>query len=214
MYSRPSAIALLALLVATAGCVGVITGNEPLVLTADPVSVSQSAQDEAGYEGSVATQILNEQVSAAGQTREVEVTNHIAEYSREVDAGALGSGEYARFVVVSTPAVEVLGQTFNPVGSMSAQDLVEQFQGQYEALQNVQPAGQRQATMFGEAQTVEMFSGEAEVGGSGQTVDVTINVVKLRHGADFLVVVGVYPTLLDGEEGRFDTMLAGVQHEA
>lgn len=214
MYRRTPLTLLLVALVATAGCVGVITGSEPLVLSADPVSVSASAQSEAGYEETrVTTQTLNEEVAAAGQTREVEVTNHLAEYSRTIDAGPLGSGEFARFIVVSTPAVEVVGQTFNPIGDMSARELVQQLQSQYEGLQNIQPAGERQATLLGSAETVELFSGEAEVGGSGQTVDVTINVVKVRSGGDFLVVIGVYPTLLNGEADRFDTMLGGVRHD-
>ena len=107
----------------------------------------------------------------------------------------------------------MLGQTFNPLGSMSARELVQQLQCQYESLEDVQPAGQRQATMLGESQIVELFSGEAKVGGSGETVDLTINVVKLRNGPDFLVVIGVYPTVIEGEEERFDRMLRGVRHE-
>lgn len=129
---RLSVPLVIATLVLLAGCVGVITGTEALLVEAEPISVSPAAQSAAGYEAvRTTTQELEREVSAAGQSREVVVTNHVAEYARSVDAGPLGSGEFARFVVVSTPAVEVLGQTFNPVGDMSDRELAELAQEQY-----------------------------------------------------------------------------------
>lgn len=214
MTGRLPASLLLALLLTMAGCVGVLAGTQPLELEANAVSVSGAALSEAGYEEQqTTTQTIEEEVSAAGQTREVVVTNHLAEYSRTVEVTELGSGELARFIVLSTPAVEVLGQTFNPVGSMSAEELVAQVQDNYEGLDGVQPSGERRATLLGSAATVEMFEGTAELGETGQSADVTIDVVRIRHGPDFVVVIAVYPTLLPGESDRVDTMLGGVQHQ-
>lgn len=211
---RLSVPLLLAALVLTAGCVGVITGSEPLVVEADPVSVSAAAQSAAGYEEvRTATQELQQEVSAAGQTREVVVTNHVAEYARSVDAGPLGAGEFARFVVVSTPAVDVLGRTFNPVGDMSNRELAELAQDQYEDLRNLQPAGERSLTVLGSETTVSRFTADASLQGSGQSVEVTLHVTRVRDGGDFIVVIAAHPTLLPGEADRVDTMLGGVRHD-
>lgn len=204
---------VLVLLITTTGCVGVLTGDQPLSFESDPVSVSPAAQDDAGYEEArITTQNLTRDFSAAGQTREVTVTNHVAEYSRSVDLGAFGSAEFARFVVVSTPAVEVLGQTFNPIDDMSDRELAEQVQSQYEGLEDLRSTGERQAQLLGTETTVSTFATDAELGSTGQSIELTIHVTRVRHEADFVVVVAVHPSLLDAEAGRVDTMLAGVQH--
>lgn len=206
---------LFVFLVVTAGCVGVLTGSEPLRVESSPVSVSSAAQSDAGYEEArVTTQELTREVSAAGQTREVVVTNHLAEYSRSVSIGPLGTGEFARFVVVSTPAVEVFDRTFNPVGEMSNRELVELAQDQYQELRNIENAGERRQTVLGSETTVSTFTGDAAVKGTEQTIEVTLHVTRLRDGEDFIVVIAAHPTLLDGEGERVDTMLGGVQHES
>lgn len=205
---------LLILLVVSAGCVGVLTGSEPLVVEASSVSVSSTAQGDAGYEEvRTTTQELTREVSAAGQTREVVVTNHVAEYARTIDAGPLGSGEFARFVVVSTPAVEVFGQTYNPVGEMSNRELLELVQDQYQGLENVQPAGERSVTVLGSSTTVSQFTADATVQGTGQSVELTFHVTRVRDGPDFVVAIAAHPSLLPGEAERVDAMLGGIQHD-
>ncbi|MDZ7702607.1 MAG: DUF6517 family protein [Halobacteriales archaeon] len=214
MFRRLPLPLLLAFLIATAGCVGVLTGSEPLTLESSPVSVSSAAQSDTGYEESrVTTQELEREVSAAGQTREVIATNHIAEYARTIDAGPMGSGEFARFVVVSTPAVEVLGKTFNPVGEMSNRELAELAQDQYQGLSNIAEEGERSVTLLGSQTTVTRFSADAMVQGTGQTVELTLHVTRLRHGDDFIVIIAAHPTLLTGETGKIDRLLEGVQHD-
>ena len=204
----------LAVLVLTAGCLGVLTGSEPLELESNEVSVSAAAQGDAGYEEvRTETQTIEREFSAAGQTREAVVTNHVAEYARSVSVEPLGTGEFARFVVVSTPAVEVLGQTFNPVGAMTTRELVELVQDRYAGLEDVSPAGERTVTILGESATVSEFTGEAEIAAVGERVDVTIHVVRVRSGPDFIVAIGAHPTALPGEADRIDTMLRGVVHE-
>lgn len=215
LRTRWLATALLALLVVSSGCVGVLTGNEPLTFEANPVSVSSATLDDAGYEEvRSTTQEMTREVSAAGQTRDVVVTNHVTEYARTVDAGPLGSGEFARFVVVSTPAVDVLGQTFNPVGEMSNRELAELAQDQYQGLENLQSAGERPVSVLGTQATVSRFTADATVQGTDQSVELTLHVTRIRDGGDFIVVIAAHPTLLPGEADRVDTMLGGVQHDA
>lgn len=214
MTSRPRLLASLVLvgLLGTAGCVGVLTGDQPLTFDAASVSVADDARQSAGYEEvRVEPDTLTREFTVAGQTREVEVTNHVAEYSRSVDLGPLGSGEFARFAVLSTPKVEIAGRTFNPVGEMSNRQLVERVQGQYDGLRNVQPAGERTRTVLGASRSVSTFTADAEVA-AGQSVELLFHVSKFEHGEDFVVVIAVHPSALDREADRVDTMLGGVQH--
>lgn len=212
---RLSLSLVLAAFVVTAGCVGVLTGSEPLTVEAEPVSVTAAAQSDAGYEaGRTTTQELEREVTVAGQTRDVVVTNHVAEYSRTVEVGPLGTGEFARFVVVSTPAVDVLGQTFNPVGDMSDRELAELAQDQYQDLRNLRSAGERTVTVLGTETTVSRFTADATVGDTGQTIEVTLHVTRVRDGGDFIVVIAAHPTAIPGETERVDTMLGGVRHGA
>lgn len=211
---RWSLVAAVTLLLVSAGCVGVLTGNEPLTFDAKPVSVSDSALEDTGYEESrTDTDELTREFSAAGQTREVEVTNHIAEYARTVDAGALGSEDLARFIVVSTPAVEILDRTFNPVSEMSNRELVERIQDRYSGLQNVRRQSERPVRVLGTSVTVTVFSAEATVQGTGQTIDVTLHVTRFRHGSDFIVAIGAHPALLDSEAQNVDRLLQGIRHD-
>ena len=214
MAPRPRTLASLVLVVllATAGCVGVLTGSEPLTFEASTVSVADDVTQSAGYEEvRVEPNAISREFEVAGQTREVEVTNHVAEYARSVDLGPLGSGEFARFAVLSTPQVELAGRTFNPVGEMSNRELVERVQGQYEGLRNVRSAGERTQTVLGASRTVSTFTADAEVA-AGQSVELLFHVSKFEHGADFVVVIAVHPAALDREADRVDTMLGGVQH--
>lgn len=212
--TRSLALLVVGALVVTSGCVTALTGSEPIVVEASQVGVSTAAQNDAGYdEVRRETQPLSREVTVLGQTREIEVTNHIAEYSRSVSVGPLGSGEFARFVVLSTPAVEVFGQTFNPVGDMSNRELAERVQQKYEGIENLQPAGERTATVLGTSTTVSTFTADGRVKGTGQSVELTIHVTQVRHGDDFIVAVGVHPSLIPGEADRVDRMLPGIEHE-
>lgn len=215
MPPRPRSLATVALVVllAAAGCVGVLTGEEALAFEAQPATVSAAAQADSGYEEVRRTsQPTTREFTVAGQTREVEVTNRQVEYARSVTVESLGSGDLARFVVVATPAVEVLGRTFNPVGDLSNRQLAEQLQDDYEGLGELRPAGERSVPVLGADATVSTYTADATVGDSGAAVELTVHVTRVRHDADFVVVVAVHPTLLDGEADRVDRLLGGLQH--
>lgn len=203
----------LAVLLVTSGC-SFITGQDALTFTASDVSVSQQAVDDTGYsESRDTTQGITRNFTVGNETRTVEVTNHIAEYKRQVEVGPVVSGELARFTVFSTPKVSIAEQgPFNPVGELSNAELARRLQQEYDTIQNVQLVENRTQQMLGEEVTVSKFSAEARTQ-AGQTVDVYLHVAKTDHGDDFVVAVAVYPQQLDGEQQRVNTMLGGVQHE-
>jgi hypothetical protein len=208
---RVLTLALLVLFVATSGCVGFLTGTEGLTFASSDVSVSAQASDEAGYE-TIRVESLNRSrtFEAAGQERNVTVVNHVAEYQRSVSLGPLGELPFARFTVLSTPQVEVAGQSFNPLADRSNRELARNLQDTYDRIEDVRFDGNRTVTVLGEARTVSRFTADARIA-EGQTIDVYVHVASFRHDEDFLVAVAVHPQRLD-EGNRVDTMLSGIEH--
>lgn len=196
-------------LVLTSGC-SFLTGQSTLTVAANDVAVSSAAQSDTGYAQARDTnQTVRRNLSAAGQTRTVEVVNRLAEYDRAVDLGPLGQSDFARFTVLATPQVEVAGQTLNPVGDMSNADLARTVQKKYGTLQDVTPVSNRTETMLGHETTVSKFSAQAET--DGQSVDVYLQLTRVSDGDDYVIAIAVYPQRLD-EQQKVNRLLAGVQH--
>jgi len=212
MRRQRTAVGLaLAVMVLTSGCLGVLTGSEPLSFGAAKATERQQTLSETGYrQVAVESQNDTRQFSAAGQTRNVTVTSWVSQYQRSVDLGALGSQPAAVFVAISTPQVDVLGRTFNPVGDMSNRELLEQLQSQYGRIQVGPQADSQNVTVLGSETTVSKFAGTATLGGT--SVDVYIHVTKVKHDGDFVVAVAIYPQRLTGEQKRVFRLLDGLEH--
>ncbi|AQL44583.1 hypothetical protein BV210_15505 [Halorientalis sp. IM1011] len=211
MQRRILAAVAVAAVMATAGC-GFLLGNEPLRLNASQVTVSDSAVEETGYEETnVTEQVIREEVEAAGQTREVIATNHLAQYERQVGLEPLGEQRAAVFVAFSSPQAEVLGKSFSPLATMSEREILQQAQTSYRGLEVGEQTGSRNITTLGSERTVKQFDGTATL--AGQEVDVVIHAGKFEHGDDFIGVVAIYPERIDGEEDRVVTMVQGLEHD-
>ncbi len=200
---------------ALSGCIGFLTGSEALEFSAETATVSEASLEESGYEkapDASGEQEVERTFSVAGQEREVIVTNHIQEYKRSVSLPVLGEQELARFIVLSTPQVDIAGKTFNPVGEWTAREFVMQLQSAYDGLNDVQEEGERSVQMLGQSRTVTKFSAKAEVQG-GESVDVFIHVTEpVADGEDFVIGLAVYPQQIDGEQERVDQLISGIQH--
>ena len=196
----------------SAGCIGVLTGSEPLTFEASRATVSSAALEATGYEeDEVTSETVTRSFSAAGQTREVEVTNRIATYDRSIDFGALGSQEIAVFAVLSTPQVSVLNQTFNPVGEMSNRELLGELQSRYQGFAVGDSVGTSSASVLGETVEIEQF--EATATFQGQEIDLYVHITTVAHEEDYVVPVAVYPRHLPDEEQRVFRLYAGLSHD-
>jgi predicted small lipoprotein YifL len=197
-----------AVLVALAGC-GMLTGD--LSFSASPATVDDATLEDTGYEeANVSEQEVTREFSAAGQSRNVTVTNHVAMYERSVDVPVVGEQRAAVFGAFATPEVSVLGQSFNPVEDYSNRELAALAQDQYSGLTVGDEVGTRSVTVLGESANVTKFDGEASIGSS--TVDVYVHVTKVKHDGDYVVGVAIHPQALDGEQETVDDLLAGLQH--
>ncbi|WP_411963587.1 DUF6517 family protein [Haloferax sp. YSMS24] len=210
------ALAALALtaLVLTSGCLGVLTGEESLRFESDPAATDATAASSAGYEtNGTRTLEVNRTFSVAGQERRVVASNHITTYEKTLDLGFFGEAKLGVFTVISTPAVEVAGETLNPIGDYSNDRLVRLVQSEYQGLSDVEQVSSRNVQILGEQANVTKYSATATVA-NNQQVDVFVHVTKVRHGDDFIVSVGVYPQQLGGEEDNILELMRAIEHPA
>ncbi len=155
---------------------------------------------------------ITREFTVADQTREVVVTNQVAEYDKAAEI--LGERIQASlFVALSTPAVEIAEQTFNPVGELSTRELARRMLSQYDGISNLQSDGEETVTVLGTDTTVGLFTADATVT-EGVTVEIRLHVSEaVRAGGDFVVTVGAYPTRLSGQADDVRTMMRSVTHD-
>lgn len=203
----------LVLLVLTSGCIGFLTGQEALTFEASTALTDDSVAANAGYErNETRTVSINRTLEAAGQSRQVTVRNKVATYEKSLSLGPLGSAKLGVFALVSSPAVEVAGETLNPVGDYDNDRLVGLFASNYGGLSDVSQVSERTVTTLGSETTVTKYAATATF--SGRQVDVYVHVTKVRHESDFVVALGVYPQALSGEESNVLELIRAVEHPA
>ena len=195
-----------------AGCSSL---SGPITFESTPPSVADAALSDTGYSHTqTTTPVVTREVSAFGLSRDIEVTNAVAEYDRAFDLGPLGLGRYraAVFAVLSTPQISYLGQTFNPVGEMETDELAEMLQQQYRNLRNLSADGEFTATVLDTSTTVTQYAGVAVLTEAEFEVDVFVLFSEpVAHGEDFVLSVAVYPQFL-AERDHVRRLLSGVRH--
>lgn len=195
---------------ATSGCLGFILGEEAKTFAATEATVTDATVDETGYESEGTTeQTVEQEFSAAGESRTVAVNNYVTEYQRSV--GLAGVEQRAAvFAAFTTPQVELLGETFNPIADLSTADLAGRVQSQYEGFSVGEQVGTLTVDALGASRDLATFEGTATLAGAG--VDVYLHVGKFTHGEDFVVPFAVYPQRLPGEEEDATAMARGLRH--
>ncbi|WP_254536458.1 DUF6517 family protein [Halomarina litorea] len=196
-----------------AGCLDVITGSDSLQFSASAATVAEASLSETGYSHHRTEEIPVERTfETAGQSRTVEVTNVSAEYDRTVEIPTVGRFQAAVFAALSTPKVEVLGKSFNPVADMSTDDIARMVQERYENVRDLRRRGSSTVAVLGTDTEVAEYVGAATLVDGNAQVDVTMLVSEpVAAGADFVVCVGAYPRLFD-ERASITTLMRGVEH--
>jgi hypothetical protein len=185
-------------LAGSGGCLDVLS-DEPARFVAPPTTVSDDALEETDYELESTEEVEEtETFEAAGQSRDVEVVNQVAEYHKLIDMGPLGEARGAVFATLCTPAVSVLGRTFNPIEGMDNREIADEAQSQYEELSIGEEIDQRTVRLLDERVPLSKFEGEATFMGIG--VDVFVHIALAEGDEEFVAVFGVYPRILPGEE--------------
>ncbi len=225
MISRRRALAGLgtAALGSTAGCLDAVPflGSKPLRFEASVSSIPQSVLEETNYQEQTRRDMTVERTfEAAGQSQKVIVTNRLVEYDRAVDFGLLdlpttGQFRAALVTALTTPQVDVLGKTFNPVAEMNSADLAGMVQDSYQGMEDIQQVGQTTVPVAGGSTTVGEFEARADFTGAGVTVELTLLIAEaVEAGDDLVVAVGAYPTAMaDRQREDVFTMFEGIEHQ-
>ncbi|MFC5971669.1 DUF6517 family protein [Halomarina salina] len=199
---------------ALAGCLGVLTGDDAARFEADAATVPESALSETGYSHRrTRDDTVTRTVEAGGQSREVEAVNVLAEYERAADVPVVGRVRAAVFTAFSTPQVSVLGETFNPVGEMSTDELVAMVQKRYDGVRDLSRESERRVTVLGESTPATRYAGSARLVAGDVRVDIYLTVTEaVAAGEDFVLGVAAYPQVLDDRDA-VTRLLESLQHE-
>lgn len=213
MHRRRLGAAALAVLLVTSGCIGFMTGEEPLVFEADPAVTDATVASDAGYEtDGPRERATNRTFDVAGQSRTVRVVNQVTTYRKSLELPIVRDVNLGAFTVVSSPSVGIAGQEFNPIGDYSNDRLVEMAGNQYGGLNDVERVSSRTVTVLGEETEVTKYAATARV--NGEPVDVYVHVTKVRDGDDYVVAMGVYPQQFSGEQENVLEMMRALEHPA
>lgn len=199
---------------AVSGCLGFVTGDEPMSFEATRAEPSPGALDDTGYEEQEAGwETESDSVEAMGVEREFEITYWVAAYSKEVAVQG-ESSEAAAFALASLPAAEVFGESRNPIADMDNREILDELQnnvdGEYADIQDLQHEDIKRVRILGESRDVEVFTGVTEVG--GREIDLLIHVTKVEHDDDILIFLGAHPEALPDEELNIEDLMTATNH--
>lgn len=201
-----------------AGCTGTLLSAE-----ASPATIPTPAYESVDYvHGNTTAVPLGYQVGAAGVSRNVTVTSWFSGYSRTV-----ADDEVSLLLVLSTPNVEVAGESVNPFARMSDGILLDRVLNATRTL-NVTSVGDTnvsaiadmgelrrvdtaERTVLGTPTTVTTYAGNADI--EGTRVAVLVHVATVEHGDDVVVAVAVHPESMD-EAARIYSLVEAIEHEA
>ena len=199
-----------------AGCSG-LTGD--LEYTAAPATLDPEVAAAEGYDTEGPSVFaITETVEVAGESREVGITTWTTGY--QSDTGPC--------VVLSTPAVTLAGQSLNPLAQLSGSELITRLLeelGGGASTRELEAAGETELSIFGEARTIEEFTGVLETGGGGAVpselnsdggVPIRLYLLSTTHeygdgGSDVIFALGFQPqALVDAE--TMHALFESLQH--
>jgi len=170
-----------------AGCSGSTSFSAEFATTA----TGDTGYEQTGQREPTMTRTFAEQ--------EVEVTNTVTEYRKEMDLGPFGSSDIGVFAAFTTPQVEVAGQTFNPISNMSNKELAQRFQKRFDNMSDVSEESEEQVDILGSARTVTKLSATVTV--DGNEVPVFLLIAKFNNESDIVVPMAIFPQEREDEEG-------------
>ncbi|WP_435318502.1 DUF6517 family protein [Haloarchaeobius sp. TZWSO28] len=196
---------------ATAGCLGILSGTSEFA--ADQAAVDEQVASDTNYvKQEPKEQTIEKTFSAAGQEKTVKVTNWVTQYYKTLDLPIASSQKAGVFALISSPKVEVVGQSFNPLKDWDERKLAKQIQSQYEGFSVGQQVDEFAVQILGSAKTVTKFEGTATL--SGNEVDVYLLLTgAVGHESDFVVPMGIYPQEID-EQANVTKLMRNLVHPA
>ena len=212
---RALAVGGAAALTGLAGCTAldVATGDEPAEFTAGTATVADATLSESGYElNEVSDETLSREVEVAGRTREVRVTNTVAEYDKAVEL--FGENyQAAVFAAVTTPQIQVLGRALNPIAELGTRERADLILSRYDGVGDLERGSEYSTEVLGSDAEIVVYTADGEIEGTGASVELELHVGEpVGVGSDFVLPLAAYPAAFsDGENVR--RMMNGIEHE-
>lgn len=196
-------------LAATAGCLGFL--DDATTFEAKQAATAEATASEGNYVAQEPRELEAQRTfSVADREQTVKVVNWVAEYYKTIDVPPLSGQRAGVFAAVSTPQVEILGESFNPLADASPRDIVSRFQQQYDSMSVGDRIGQTTLGALGGSALTSTFEGSATI--QGQQVDTNFVVSEsVENEGDHVVSLGVYPRELD-EQGNIEAMIENLEH--
>ena len=201
---------LVAVAVLTAGCTGVLLGDEDLVFESGQTTIGNETLEETGYElHSTGTETFNETVSVTDDEggTQVVVHSHSALYGPESDLPA-GVGT-VQLGLITTPDATVAGQSVNPLLRFDTRDRVFRFLPEVDD-SGLEEYGNYTVEPFGESVTVTVFASETD---GGETPDAFVHVMQTPSpdGDDVVLAYATVPGESD-EHRTVERLFSAIEH--
>lgn len=193
-------------LVVSAGCA------TPDRFSASPAVVGDETLEATGYTLAGEERIVETRTVSTGDN--VTVVSYARSYRKNVTIDG-ETRPAAVLSVLSTPSINFAGAQRNPVGTESPRELLDRARGRLEdriegTVGTFERTGNNSVTVLGEDTTAAVF--ETTVSRDDRQVNVTLELARVEHDGDFVVVAILYPTADGPAEANVSTMFAGIEH--
>jgi hypothetical protein len=184
--------------------------------TATPGRITQQGLSNAGYNPDQQEEIIQQRtVEAAGQERDVTVTNYLRTYTRSISQRGISRELVA--AIFTSPSISIVGQQFNPLADLGLKELLERTQGRFSdygapQLQEVTRSGEFSIQSLATETTVGVFSA---VTAGTPAVDIEVLISRFKHDGDYIILRGGYPqSVTETERQRVRTLFENIAHDS
>ena len=184
--------------------------------TATPGRITRQGLSNAGYNPDQQEEIIQQRtVEAAGQERDVTVTNYLRTYTRSISQRGISRELVA--AIFTSPSISIVGQQFNPLADLGLKELLERTQGRFSdygapQLQEVTRSGEFSIQSLATETTVGVFSA---VTAGTPAVDIEVLISRFKHDGDYIILRGGYPqSVTETERQRVRTLFENIAHDS
>ncbi|PSP70185.1 hypothetical protein BRC79_02680 [Halobacteriales archaeon QH_8_67_27] len=188
----------LVVVLASAGCLGFLTGDQPLEFAANATEVDGETLAETEY-----------RVAGSESPNRTLNSSEVRRYNRTVSVAQSLEGDFAWMTVYTTPSPTVGGRSVNPVDEWSTERLIRRLVDSTSGNSNVEFESNRSVEFLDGERTVSTYGATRSL--NGTETNVTVHLATVEHDGDYVVVVAVHPERID-ERSRVDALLAGLRH--
>jgi hypothetical protein len=200
----------------TAFLTGCAATQQEFSFSATPGRVTQQILSDTGYTPDQREEIVQQRtVEAAGQERDVTVTNYLRTYTRSISQSGISRELVA--AVFTSPSISIVGQQFNPLADLELRGLLERTQGRFSEY----GAPQLQEITRSDEFSIQSLSTEATVGvfsavtDGTPAIDIEVLISRFKHDDDYMILRGGYPqSITDTERQRVRTLFENIVHES